>query len=1524
MQKRLKKIISFLICFLLIFEQSLPAGRQVAFAQVAPALDISGVFAGLRNSLVQDKFRPVHLRYLNYDNAANNFNLLLDKGDAENINKTNLEDSTKTLLKYFFIGISIPNEKFWVNLRPDATDNIIDPALARTDAGKILLEADLQLKKDTALATSPKTPEGKAYWDKLYKKAGEIFGNENVSIPTLTRPWIVPEEIIIRESSANAYIYKATLKVMLESDYLTNSTNPANSAYAFKDPRQKALNEYSSELIRQTIIPKLTREINTSKRYAPLRQLYYSLILAHWFKSRFYGKGGLYSWAIDKENLTGITSQEAWSKDFYFNEYKKSFTSGEYDIQEPTFTPSGQVIRSYFSGGIKLSLEGMPLAPSVSSPITLKGPVRAIWGDVNRTPSGSNITGMSVVNSSPVVNNPFDRLTITTGNHTVSASPAGPEKSAAAASSPVEMSRRGFLKFAGAAVGAAALGTTGYLGRIFMDNHSESHRVYSSFEKEAQEILRQEIANKFSGPFGKLIFAWAELRGPRNDKQKFNRDKLLIDIQKILYAQKVVTDNIDIIKEAAKEFNADPLFLASIIFSEQMDFVSESYVHNEGVADAAGALMGRNTSVGLGQVRITTFIKLWDEYNGAKTKDMPYRRIAELLQDPRINIRTAAKLVRQLTDELTGPLWKDYLDLRVASAYTTEVELVKKSQPHLPPFNKQHYSDYTEGTAIPTILNAYYYGHRVLLSREFIKQRGIFADSIILAPASSPAFVPLWESAPTLREALALAKDIHEKSQAVDEWRMKAGFIEEARQFFVGTENDVEKFLLLWALCANAAEDYAKSGGAKYDSSSLDALVELSFERLAFEEDRELILKALEHLDRKKAAERIEEEFRKSKITNKARKHILKLLCAWAPSEQLSRIRLEKLFIEAAQTKPEENILLKRVRESLVSEGMPRNGISLYIKRLRDLKSPTTAGPGVSSSPVAPEKSGVASSPAAGDSLITPPTVDANKAVPVIESMIQEKRKVLQLSGENRPVVIWIDGDQASGKSFFAKYITPRLSRSRMLSLDDYVDQNAESDSLFGAPKNWERLVSGVDSLIAASQLDSMFIEDYKALDAKRDRISVPMDITIRMQPDDQTRRGNIRRRLVKLYGEHYVDDSMVGRRMQVTTDYPSYQQVSYDLIVDNSLGKRPDREEVYGQEVATGGKDAASSPAANSPVEVVRQEVGNLANIIRPKLDEAERLVKALTPESLLSVNTELVFARLGALTKQIFEARVQAEARLLQEAEEIGSSNENISMFLQALNAALAHHINTGVIIIQGRYNNAKKYANALTGDDIETMLKGLDRIKKLLGLSSISEVRVNKELSQIYIPGVDTVKIDSYPYVVDASFIPRFSPARVVPSPSGTDEGIVSSPVSDINQNKGGIDFRALPIVTQPGLSLGTVHLKDPALALTRRVPINADKEWQEIRNMLNAGIVPSSQRLKDFAAASCVNKDFEKDIDKILGCIADIFRMEEDRVAETDPALTDLVVLLESKNQTQELVLGLNNIQVVAREPKRIEE
>ena len=361
------KILAILVSFCLLFEQT-------GLAQLSPELDLSSRFASISRVLSPDTFRPIHLRYLQYMPKENNFKLLLDKGDEYKqissptsgaSQEDKLKDTTRQLLSYFYIGLTLPNDSFWVNLRPDSPDNIIDPLLAQTDIGRVMLEADLNLKKDTAQFTSPSTPEGREYWDKLYKKAFTLFGSDSITIPTLTRPWIVPNEVIIRESADSAYIYKATLKVMLEQDYLKDS-----STYSFTDPRLKELNDYSSELMRTLIIPKLNKEVNSSKRYAPLRQVYYSLIMAQWFKARNRTSNALSS-RIDSRNLTGLTSTAPWDKDTYFKAYQKSFKDGEYNLKEQAPGAYSQSIRTYTSGGMNLDATQALSQGTVVSPRAL-------------------------------------------------------------------------------------------------------------------------------------------------------------------------------------------------------------------------------------------------------------------------------------------------------------------------------------------------------------------------------------------------------------------------------------------------------------------------------------------------------------------------------------------------------------------------------------------------------------------------------------------------------------------------------------------------------------------------------------------------------------------------------------------------------------------------------------------------------------------------------------------------------------------------------------------------------------------------------------------------------------------------------------------------------------------------------------------------------------------------------------------------------------------------------------------------
>jgi hypothetical protein len=137
----------------------------------------------------------------------------------------------------------------------------------------------------------------------------------------------------------------------------------------------------------------------------------------------------------------------------------------------------------------------------------------------------------------------------------------------------------------------------------------------------------------------------------------------------------------------------------------------------------------------------------------------------------------------------------------------------------------------------------------------------------------------------------------------------------------------------------------------------------------------------------------------------------------------------------------------------------------------------------------------------------------------------------------------------------------------------------------------------------------------------------------------------------------------------------------------------------------------------------------------------------------------------------------------------------------------------------------------------------------------------------------------------------------------------------------EKKGGIDLRSLPIATQQapfGISAAN------ALRLTPIPLAQLNNEWKQIENMLSAGIVPSTDRIKIYLESCYSSGSSNQETDKVLSCLAQILRMDEERVVLTDPALKEMLVLLESDRATDELRLSLAKIVVQEKEPKALKE
>ena len=88
----------------------------------------------------------------------------------------------------FHVWLALPQDSFWVNLAPTESHRVIDSELGRTEVGKVMLDADLALKRTAATLLHPDHDVGAAFWDELYGWVGARPARLCHSF----RQWIVP------------------------------------------------------------------------------------------------------------------------------------------------------------------------------------------------------------------------------------------------------------------------------------------------------------------------------------------------------------------------------------------------------------------------------------------------------------------------------------------------------------------------------------------------------------------------------------------------------------------------------------------------------------------------------------------------------------------------------------------------------------------------------------------------------------------------------------------------------------------------------------------------------------------------------------------------------------------------------------------------------------------------------------------------------------------------------------------------------------------------------------------------------------------------------------------------------------------------------------------------------------------------------------------------------------------------------------------------------------------------------------
>ena len=253
-----------------------------------------------------------------------NLEFILDQGSDAKV----LHKDKERIVRYFLGALTIPEDKLWVNLSPYESDRIIDENVAQTEIGETLLAQDYLLKQLSSSLTHPDTELGKKYWS----SEGAIGQSPSDS---LNKIWIVPGEISIYEETNAMVVADATLDIQTEADY---------------------------------IIPEIKKEVNNGRNFAELRQMYYSVVLAQWFKRKFVNS--LYSFYFNSQKMNGVNVVDPGQKDAVFKQYVSAFKNGAYNIIRKEHDPLTDrlVKRKYFSGGADIS-SAMQNTKGVSSEI---------------------------------------------------------------------------------------------------------------------------------------------------------------------------------------------------------------------------------------------------------------------------------------------------------------------------------------------------------------------------------------------------------------------------------------------------------------------------------------------------------------------------------------------------------------------------------------------------------------------------------------------------------------------------------------------------------------------------------------------------------------------------------------------------------------------------------------------------------------------------------------------------------------------------------------------------------------------------------------------------------------------------------------------------------------------------------------------------------------------------------------------------------------------------------------------------
>ncbi len=306
--------------------------------------------------LTTPAFMPVMLKgiQIHPDNPLL-FDFILDTGKSGlKIDSKEFKAESQKLIRYFLASLTIKEDDLWVNLSPYEKDRMITEELGRTELGRDMLAQDYILKQLTASLIYPEKELGKKFWSRVYTRAREQFGSADIPVDTFNKVWIVADKAKVLERNNVAYVVGSHLKVMLEEDYVALEKQTAINQ---KNIEGNKTHTVASQIVREIVIPEIEKEVNQGQNFAPLRQMFYSMILASWYKIAI--KDALLNQVYSNKGKTdGVLADDPAVKEKIYQQYLQAYKKGVFDYIKEDYDATKQEVipRKYFSGGEKMRL----------------------------------------------------------------------------------------------------------------------------------------------------------------------------------------------------------------------------------------------------------------------------------------------------------------------------------------------------------------------------------------------------------------------------------------------------------------------------------------------------------------------------------------------------------------------------------------------------------------------------------------------------------------------------------------------------------------------------------------------------------------------------------------------------------------------------------------------------------------------------------------------------------------------------------------------------------------------------------------------------------------------------------------------------------------------------------------------------------------------------------------------------------------------------------------------------------------